>query len=125
MRGTSNSDAVRFSIIIPTYNRCDDLLATLESMRSLSSSQPAELIVVDNNSTDRTRLVVAETAKSFPMGISYLFEPEQGRCAALNAGIKVSRGDIILVTDDDVRVPPDWTDIASTALEKIGCDYVG
>ena len=42
-----------------------------------------------------------------------MFEPEQGRSAALNAGIRRSRGAIVVTTDDDVRVQPDWLDSAA------------
>src|SRR5206468_8331333 len=55
----------------------------------------------------------------------YLFEKEQGRCAALNRGILAAKGDIILTTDDDVRVASDWLDQAACALDTYPCDYVG
>ena len=37
-----------------------------------------------------------------------MFEPQVGRSAALNAGIKAAAGEIIANTDDDVRFEPDW-----------------
>jgi glucosyl-dolichyl phosphate glucuronosyltransferase len=116
---------MKFSIIIPTYNRADDLRDTLRSMAGLSPGDDWEMIVVDNNSRDNTRAVVEEAARSFPVELHYIFEGEQGRCAALNSGIRASRGEIILTTDDDVRVAPDWLNQAALALDTLGCDYVG
>jgi len=57
--------------------------------------------------------------------LRYLFEPEQGRYAALNTGIRAATGRIIATTDDDARVEPDWLTRAAAALEALGCDYVG
>jgi len=114
-----------FSIIVPTFNRCGDLADTLDSMRAISTTRAWELLVIDNNSTDNTKSVVQESAKTFPVDLRYVFEGEQGRCAALNAGVVRARGDIILTTDDDVQVEPDWLDQAMEGLDRFDCDYVG
>jgi glycosyltransferase involved in cell wall biosynthesis len=114
-----------FSIVIPTYNRAGDLRSTLESLAGLRTAAPWEVIVADNNSTDDTRAVVENARQRFPVPLHYLFEREQGRSAALNAGIRAATGSIIVTTDDDVRVGEDWLDRAAEALEEYDCDYVG
>ena len=116
---------MKFSVVIPTYNRAADLRETLSSLAGLATSAPWEVLVVDNNSSDDTRQVVLDAAQTFPVDLHYVFEPEQGRSAALNAGILRSRGAIVVTTDDDVRVEPDWLDCAADALESLGCDYIG
>jgi glycosyltransferase involved in cell wall biosynthesis len=116
---------MKYSVIIATYNRADDLRETLRSIAGLSPSGAWEVIVVDNNSQDDTKTVVTEAANWFPVKLHYIFEKEQGRCAAMNAGIRASRGEIIVTTDDDVRVEPDWLDAACRALDNLACDYVG
>ena len=116
---------MKYSIIIATYNRASDLRETLRSIACLSSSGEWEVIVVDNNSRDNTREVVLDAAREFPTDLRYIFEAEQGRSAALNAGIRASRGEIILTTDDDVRIEPDWMEAAARALVSLDCDYVG
>jgi glucosyl-dolichyl phosphate glucuronosyltransferase len=116
---------MRFSIVIPTYNRASDLRETLGSLANLRPTGSWEVIVVDNNSRDSTREVVAEAALTFPVALRYLFEGEQGRSAALNAGIQAASGEIILCTDDDVRVADDWVNRAAEALDKFNCTYVG
>jgi glycosyltransferase involved in cell wall biosynthesis len=116
---------MRFSVVIATYNRAADLGATLGSLAGLHPDGDWEVIVVDNNSTDDTRAVVERAARSFPVPLRYVFERQQGRSPALNAGIRQAHGAIIATTDDDVRVEPDWLDRAGEALERLRCDYVG
>ena len=125
MQTANAEDRVKFSVIIATYNRAMDLIDTLLSLAGLRPKENWEVIVVDNNSTDETASVVSEVARSFPVALRYLFEPEQGRCAALNAGIAAAQGEIIVTTDDDVRVEHDWLDRAAESLSMLNCDYVG
>lgn len=115
---------MKFSVIIATYNRAEELVKTIESLKELESTEPWEVIIVDNNSSDNTREVV-EGVKSFPVPLRYLMEREQGRSAALNAGIKAAQGEILAITDDDVRVDPKWLTNAERALLDLNCDYVG
>ena len=116
---------MRYSIVIATYNRAGDLRGTLESLARLRPSGDWETIVVDNNSTDDTRAVVEAAAATFPAPLHYVFEKQQGRSPALNAGIRRAQGAIVVTTDDDVRVEPDWLDRAADGLNRLGCDYVG
>lgn len=116
---------MRFSVIIATYNRAEELVKTLESLKKLESTKPWEVIIVDNNSADNTREVVLKAVDSFPVPLHYLLEKEQGRSAALNAGIRAAKGEILAITDDDVRVDPLWLRNAEQALERLQCDYVG
>ena len=119
-------DAVMdFSIVIPTYNRADELRETIRSIAKLDVAGDWELLVVDNKSTDHTRAVVEAEIPSFPASLQYLYEPEQGRYAALNTGIRAAKGSIVASTDDDARVEPDWLTRAAEGLQRLGCDYVG
>ena len=116
---------MKYSIVIATYRRAADLGATLASLAALQPDGAWEVIVVDNNSPDDTRGVVERAARTFPVELRYLFEREQGRSPALNAGIRAARGEIVATTDDDVRVPADWLNRAAEGLERLRCDYVG
>ena len=113
---------MKYSVVIATYNRCQDLRDTLGSLAALRPDATWEVIVVDNNSTDTTRVVVEEAAPSFPAPLRYVFEREQGRSPALNAGIRQARGTIVVTTDDDVRVESDWLNRAAEALDTLNCD---
>lgn len=116
---------MKFSVIICTYNRAGSLRATLSSLAKLRPNAAWELIVVDNNSSDSTRKIVEETAKSFPVELRYLFEAEPGKSAAQNTGIRAARGEIIATVDDDALIGPEWLDRAAEGLERFNCDFVG
>lgn len=92
-----------YSVVIPTYNRSDSLLRTLNSVvnQTLSPDQ-YEIIVIDDGSTDDT-----ESNVKCPE-IRYFKIKHGGSAAARNFGIKRARGEIIFFTDDDCIVPPDW-----------------
>src|SRR4051812_11196708 len=116
---------MKFSIVIATYNRAAELRHTLASLARLQCGEPWEVIVVDNNSPDDTKAVVETAAANFPVALSYVFEREQGRSAALNCGFTHASGAIIVTTDDDVRVEPDWLTQIGRAFDTLQCDYIG
>jgi glycosyltransferase involved in cell wall biosynthesis len=74
------------------------------------------LIVVDNNSSDHTRSVCTEFADRLP--IRYLFEPRQGKSCALNNAISHAKGELLMLTDDDVDVDPQWLANLLTAANQ-------
>ena len=117
--------SLKYSVVIATYNRARELRETLASLAGLEPDGPWEVIVVDNNSPDDTRDVVAAAIPGFPVALTCLGERQQGRSPALNAGIAAASGEIIVTTDDDVRVPPDWLNRAAEALDRFDCGYVG
>ena len=106
------------TVLIPTYNRAPLLDETLHYLRKLtvSPSRRWEVLVVDNNSADDTRRIVERHAAGFPVALRYLHEATQGRSSALNAGIAAAQGEIIAMTDDDVRVEEGWLEAACGAL---------
>ncbi len=98
------------SVIVCTYNRARILRATLAELCALDmpADCAAELIVVDNNSSDDTSAVIARAARESRIPIVPLREPRQGKSFALNRGLSLAHGQIVALTDDDVWVPRDW-----------------
>jgi glycosyltransferase involved in cell wall biosynthesis len=98
------------SVLICTYNRARLLRQTLTALQALPapSDYVAEILIVDNNSTDNTAAVVAEAARSARIPIVYLREARQGKSFALNTGLAHARGDILALTDDDVLPGAEW-----------------
>ena len=114
------------TVLICSYNRASLLRDTLESLRQIRSARRWDIVVVDNNSTDETKQVVTQLAPFFPVPLLYLFEPRQGKSYALNTGLERSRGEVLVFTDDDVRVVPRWLDEACASLDvDPGLDYTG
>jgi glycosyltransferase involved in cell wall biosynthesis len=112
-----DSKRLSATVLICTYNRAQLLRETLESLRMLESSRHWDVIVVDNNSSDGTRAVIEELAPDFSVPLLYLFEPKQGKSHALNSGLRHTRADVILFTDDDVTMTRGWLDAACAPLE--------
>lgn len=101
---------MKISVILCTYNRCASLPMALKSIAAsvIPSLTAWEVVVVDNNSRDRTREVVEDFCRRHPGRFRYLFEPQPGKSHALNAGIRAAKGDILAFMDDDVTVEPTW-----------------
>ena len=112
------------SVVLATYNRAESLQITLESFSKLYLPWAAELLVVDNNSTDSTRDVVQNFATQVGFPVVYIFEKEQGRSAALNAGILQAKGKIIVFTDDDVVFHREWLSNLKRAFDSFDCAAV-
>lgn len=90
------------SIIIPTYNRAHLLPLTLDSFIALDYPHDHyEIIIADNNSTDTTGEVIACYCARHD-NIKTIFEVRQGVHYARNSAAKVSKGDILYYTDDDM-----------------------
>jgi glycosyltransferase involved in cell wall biosynthesis len=84
------------SVIIPTHNRAQVLPRALDSVLAQTLA-PAEIIVVDDGSTDGTRELMAE---QYPQCI-YLEQPNSGVSSARNRGIEAARGEWIAFLDSD------------------------
>ena len=113
------------SIIICTRNNAESLKHTLQCVAQCvsASRETAEIIVVDNGSTDTTREVVAGLSNSGSQ-LSYVSEPTVGQCFARNAGIGASKGRVLLFTDDDVRPAANWVDGMSLPITSGRADAV-
>jgi GT2 family glycosyltransferase/SAM-dependent methyltransferase len=93
----------RISVVVCTRDRPELLERCLDSLIT-ASTQPDEIIVVDNSpSTDGCRAAVGSRAE-----VTYVAEPHPGLSRARNTGIRAARGDIIAFTDDDTVVHRDW-----------------
>lgn len=113
------TDAPRVSVVISTYNRAALLPAALQNVLDLRGevADTLELIVVDNNSSDDTRKVIADIQARDPR-VRYVFEPQQGSSYGRNAGIRAARAPIVAFTDDDVRTSPDWIEAIVRAFHE-------
>src|SRR5262249_27309391 len=101
---------MNISVILCTYNRSQQLAKALNSIAAsrVPESLTWEVLVVDNNSTDRTREVAYGYVSRDAERFRYVFEGRQGKSYALNTGIQQARGDLLAFVDDDVTVDIDW-----------------
>ncbi|MGE3275493.1 MAG: glycosyltransferase family 2 protein [Vicinamibacterales bacterium] len=98
------------SVVICTYNRAALLRETLAALQELDPPHDCavEILVVDNNSTDDTPRVIGDACAAGPFPVRALHEPAQGKSFALNTALGAARGDVLALTDDDVRPARDW-----------------
>lgn len=100
------------SIIIPTKDRCEtlrQLLVSIKELKGLERIQP-EIIVGENGSKDQTWTMLREQAWQFPVPLHTLRINRPGKCAVLNEAIRVARGELVALLDDDVLLDPGWLD---------------
>ncbi len=105
----SNESSKALSIIICTYNRASKLKMLLRDLKDQLEDlneeqiQQTEIIVVDNNSSDNTLMMLKEHNE-----LIALEELQQGSSYARNTGIKSAKGNLIVFIDDDIRLNSKW-----------------
>lgn len=92
---------MKVSVVIPMYNEEQYIAACLEALLH-QTEKPDEIIVVDNNSTDKSTDIV----KRYP--VTLIHEKTQGITPTRNKGFNAAKYDVIARTDADTVVPPDW-----------------
>lgn len=105
---------MKISFVIPAYNEEACLGKCLESVfAQITNEHNAEVIVVNNASTDKTR----EIAASFPK-VKIVDEPKKGLVQARRAGYLVASGELIANVDSDTILTPNWINKALKAFES-------
>ncbi|MBN1120418.1 MAG: glycosyltransferase family 2 protein [Anaerolineae bacterium] len=102
----TTQDRPLLSIIIPAYNEQERLPTSLDQLVEFTARQDygIEVIVVNNNSSDKTSEIAADYASRYDC-IQALDEPRQGKGAAVNTGIMAGKGDYLFVCDADFSMP--------------------
>jgi GT2 family glycosyltransferase len=112
----------RCSIVIATYNRCASLVELLRDLEAQSAPVSSfEVIVVDDGSREPVRPLL--TARSWPFALTVLEQSNRGQAAARDRGVRESSGEIIVICDDDMRLPKHFLE-AHLALHAHGFDVV-
>ena len=110
------------SIIVPAYNRADEIDEFLYSFEK-QSAKNFEIIVVDDGSTDNTKTVV-ETHKH-KLDLKYFFQQNKGPGVARNSGMEKAKGDIFVFIDSDCTVPENYIKNLTRHLENEDFDAFG
>jgi len=98
------------SLIIPTRNRADLLANALTSIaKVVSPSDPVEIIVVDNGSSDRTQKIFQDINDRFSRNQwRYVYDDMPGLLTGRHRGAREAKGDILSYLDDDIELVPGW-----------------
>ena len=106
---------IKFSIIIPVYNRPDEVAELLESL-SKQTDKGFEVLVIE----DGSKVPCEEVCKKYEkaLDLKYYFKPNSGRSETRNYGIERATGDWFIIYDSDVIVPPQYIATVRAELEK-------
>ncbi len=112
-----------FSLIIPVYNRPEEIHELLESVSQTTYNEEFEIVIVEDGSTIRCENVI-EKYKS-KLKISYYFKDNSGPGASRNYGMKKARGDYFIIFDSDCIIPKQYLSEVETALKNNYVDCFG
>jgi glycosyltransferase involved in cell wall biosynthesis len=96
--------AFHFSVVIPTYQRRDVVLGSLQALGRQRGAGRFEVVVVVDGSTDGTAEALRELETPFPLTV--IEQDNQGGAAARNRGVAAARGELVLLLDDDMEADP-------------------
>lgn len=101
---------MKLSVIVATRNRAQAVVPCLNSITvAFARAAPldAEIVIVDNGSTDETGEVVAGWASASGARVKFLVEPRSGKGRALNRAQRAAEGELLAHIDDDCRMHPE------------------
>lgn len=104
---------MNFSVIVPVYNRIDEVRDLLESL-SEQTMKKFEVVIVEDGSTERCEQVCKSYASK--LDLKYFFKENEGRSIARNYGMERANGDWFVFFDSDCVIPPNYFDILSLSL---------
>ncbi len=111
-----------FSVIIPVFNRPNEVLELLSSLAH-QTYREFEVILVEDGSTIRADKVVSQYASL--LSIQYLIQDNQGQGFARNAGMAMARGDFFVILDSDVILPQNYLKALQSAIKERKLDAFG
>ncbi|MBS7317220.1 MAG: glycosyltransferase, partial [Bacteroidales bacterium] len=116
---------MKYSLIVPVYDRPDEIRDLLESLAG-QSSEDFEIIVVEDGSSRPCGDVAARFAAAHPhIPLKYLVKPNSGPGQTRNYGAEYAAGEYLIFLDSDVLVPPGYFEAIDSELERCPADAFG
>jgi glycosyltransferase involved in cell wall biosynthesis len=112
-----------FSLIIPVFNRPEEIHELLESVSQTAYKEEFEIVIVEDGSTIRCENVI-EKHKS-KLNISYYYKNNSGPGASRNYGMGIAKGDYFIIFDSDCIIPKQYLTEVETALKNNYVDCFG
>ncbi|MCH7402454.1 glycosyltransferase [Belliella kenyensis] len=113
---------MQFTVIIPVYNRPEEIDALLRSLVT-QDPLPYEVIVVEDGSSVRCEQIVNSYLNR--LNVKYFFIENSGQGFARNFGMEKSTGDFFVMFDSDCVIPKGYFNIIALAIESRGLDAFG
>ncbi len=112
----------RFSIIVPVYNRPDEVSELLDSLTRITY-RDYELIIVEDGSVTPCKTVVDAYKDKLP--VSYYTKPNSGPGQSRNYGAERAKGEFLLIWDSDILIPQGYFEAIETFLQANPVDAFG
>ena len=112
-----------FSLIIPVYNRPDEVDELLESLSQSTYTDIFEIVLIEDGSTLASKDVASKYGDR--LDISYYFKENSGPGDSRNYGMKKARGDYFIIFDSDCIIPKEYLSAVDAALSKNFVDCFG
>lgn len=114
---------MRFSIIIPVYNRPEEMEELLLSLQQQDYVEPFEVVVIEDGSTISSEAVIKRFSDI--LAISYYSKENTGPGDSRNYGMRKAKGDYFIIFDSDCIVPRHFLKVVDNALNKEYVDFFG
>ncbi len=114
---------LNFSIIVPVYNRVDEVDELLDSLTKQDFSNSFEVLIIEDGSINKSDIVVKKYKKV--LDLKYFFKENSGAGASRNFGMQKATGNYFIILDSDVIVPPQYLSEVKKALTQSYTDAFG
>ncbi len=113
---------MKYSFVIPVYNRPDEVDELLESLCHQTLSD-FEVVIVEDGSSVPCEAIVQKYADRLP--VRYFSKPNSGPGQTRNYGVERAQGNYVIILDSDVVVPPAYLEAVEAELQAQPCDAFG
>lgn len=113
-----------FSIVIPVFNRPEEVKELLESvLQQTLATQEFEVIIIEDGSTITCKEVCQQFVQK--LSLRYHYQPNSGPGTSRNTGVAMAQGTYVLILDSDVVLPPTYLANIKNELAQQECDAFG
>ena len=114
---------LKFSIIIPVYNRPDELRELLQSIADQNLDGELEVVVVEDGSQETSEHILAEFNEHIIL--NYFFKDNSGPGLSRNFGMEKAKGNYFVIFDSDCILPKDYFKNLKSSLQRKYTDAFG
>ena len=114
---------LRFSFIIPVYNRPEEIQELLQSFEALEGTMVYEIVIVEDGSTKPSKTIVESFQNR--LNISYFIKANSGPGDSRNYGMQRAKGNYFIILDSDCILPKDYLQVVEDHLKREFVDCYG
>jgi len=111
-----------FSLIIPIFNRPDEIDELLESLSKQTYTANYEIVIIEDGSTNTCEHIIQKYSN---LNVNYYFKPNSGPGDSRNFGMKLAKGDYFIILDSDCIIPTNYLQTVDEELKKDFVDCFG